>query len=138
MFQKMLLLAQTMTETEMAEQFFNNEAMVLPQNAEAAVMGLGVAFVMIYLIMMVVWLVIMVAVVLVPLWLICKKAGISPYISLLILVPGANLAIYWILALVNWPNLKPEAEQNANHFVTQNPSPTNPEQDMESSNKLDG
>ena len=138
MFQKMLLLAQTMTETEMAKQLFNNDAVVLPQNAEAAAMGVGVAFVMIYLIMMVVWLVIMVAVVMVPLWLICKKAGISPYISLLILVPGANLAFYWILALINWPNLKPEAERNANHLVNQNPLPTNPEQDIKSSNNFDG
>jgi hypothetical protein len=53
-------------------------------------------------------LVIVVALTIIPLWIIFKKAGISPYISLLILVPGVNMAFYWILALITWPNMKTE------------------------------
>ena len=68
----------------------------------------GGFFILFILFWMVFCLVMTVALTIIPLWIICKKAGISPYISLLILVPGVNLAFYWILALINWPNLKAE------------------------------
>jgi|GEM_PF-5267962 len=45
---------------------------------------------------------------LVPLWLICKKAGLNPLLSLLIFVPLVNTFLMWIIALIDWPNVKKE------------------------------
>ena len=51
-------------------------------------------------------LIIFVVLVVIPLWIICKRVGISPYFSLLILVPGVNFFFCWIIALVVWLNTK--------------------------------
>ena len=42
------------------------------------------------------------AIVLVPFWFICKKAGFSPWLSLLNLVPLGNLILLYVLAFAQW------------------------------------
>ncbi len=42
----------------------------------------------------------------VPFWQICKKAGFSPALSLLILVPVANIFLPFFLAFADWPALR--------------------------------
>jgi hypothetical protein len=43
------------------------------------------------------------AIVIIPLWFICKKAGLSPWLSLLVLVPcGGILILLYVLAFAQW------------------------------------
>jgi len=42
------------------------------------------------------------AIVIVPFWFICKKAGFSPWLSLLLIVPLGNLVLYYLLAFAEW------------------------------------
>lgn len=42
------------------------------------------------------------AIVIVPVWFICKKAGFSPWFSLLCAVPLGNLALLYVLAFAEW------------------------------------
>ncbi len=44
--------------------------------------------------------------VLIPYWRIFKKAGFSPALSLLMLVPFANIALLYWFAFADWPSLK--------------------------------
>lgn len=37
-----------------------------------------------------------------PFWFICKKAGFSPWLSLLYLVPLGGLVLNFVLAFANW------------------------------------
>lgn len=41
-----------------------------------------------------------------PYWRIFKKAGFSPALSLLMLVPIANIVMIFFLAFAEWPALK--------------------------------
>jgi hypothetical protein len=41
-----------------------------------------------------------------PYWRIFKKAGFSPALSLLMLVPIANIVMLFFLAFADWPALK--------------------------------
>jgi predicted membrane channel-forming protein YqfA (hemolysin III family) len=41
-----------------------------------------------------------------PFWLICKKAGLSPWLSCLIFIPFGALVLPFILAFSDWPTLK--------------------------------
>jgi hypothetical protein len=43
-----------------------------------------------------------VAIFIIPLWHICKKAGFSPWLSLLVLVPLGALILLYILAFAQW------------------------------------
>jgi hypothetical protein len=43
-----------------------------------------------------------VAVIIVPFWFICKKAGFSPWLSLLNIIPMGNLVLIYILAFAEW------------------------------------
>jgi hypothetical protein len=45
---------------------------------------------------------IVMAIVLLPLWFICKKAGFSPWLSLLIFVPLGGLILLYVLAFADW------------------------------------
>lgn len=51
-----------------------------------------------------------------PFWFICKKAGLHPALSILSLIPLANIAFLFYLAFAKWPSLDqnsaPEALQN--------------------------
>ncbi len=42
------------------------------------------------------------AIVIVPTWFICKKAGFSPWLSLLALVPFGGLILLYVLAFAEW------------------------------------
>jgi len=44
-------------------------------------------------------------IVVVPFWQIFKKAGFSPFFSLLMLIPLVNLIMLFVLAFVSWPAL---------------------------------
>jgi len=47
-----------------------------------------------------------IAVTIVPYWKIFTKAGFSPWLSLLVLVPVANLVILYVVAFSEW-NIRP-------------------------------
>jgi len=42
------------------------------------------------------------AIIIVPFWFICKKAGFSPWLSLLNIVPFGNLILVYVLAFAQW------------------------------------
>ena len=48
------------------------------------------------------FLLIFVVIVMIPYWMIWKKAGFSPWLSLLMLVPLANFIMLYVLAFSEW------------------------------------
>jgi ABC-type transport system involved in cytochrome c biogenesis permease subunit len=42
------------------------------------------------------------AIIIIPFWFICKKAGFSPWLSLLNIVPFGTLILVYILAFADW------------------------------------
>lgn len=48
------------------------------------------------------FMIICVAVVVIPLWQICKKAGFSPLLSLLVVIPFGGLILLYVLAFARW------------------------------------
>jgi hypothetical protein len=42
------------------------------------------------------------AILIVPFWFICKKAGFSPWLSLINIVPLGNLVLIYLLAFAEW------------------------------------
>lgn len=42
------------------------------------------------------------AIVIIPFWFICKKAGFSPWLSLLNIIPLGNLILIYVLAFAEW------------------------------------
>ena len=50
-----------------------------------------------------VWMLVMAAVVVIPFWRICGKAGYPGLLSLLILIPLVNLLFLYFLAFFEWP-----------------------------------
>lgn len=49
------------------------------------------------------WMLILAAVIVVPFWRICQKAGYTGWLSLLILFPIVNLGLLYFLAFARWP-----------------------------------
>jgi hypothetical protein len=45
---------------------------------------------------------VMLAILVVPFWFICKKAGFSPWLSLLNIIPLGNLVLIYVLAFSDW------------------------------------
>jgi hypothetical protein len=45
---------------------------------------------------------VMIAIILVPFWFICKKAGFSPWLTFLNIVPLGNLVLLYLLAFGEW------------------------------------
>jgi hypothetical protein len=43
-----------------------------------------------------------IAIMIIPLWQICKKAGFSPWLSLLVIVPFGVLILLYVLAFAGW------------------------------------
>lgn len=41
-------------------------------------------------------------IVLIPFWFICKKAGFSPWLTLVNIIPMGNLVLIYILAFAEW------------------------------------
>lgn len=52
------------------------------------------------------WMLLMGAILVVPFWRICKKAGYPGPLGLLVLIPLVNLALLYFLAFANWPGPK--------------------------------
>ncbi len=46
------------------------------------------------------------AIVIIPFWRICTRVGLSPWLSLLLIVPIANLVFVYVLAFGEWPALR--------------------------------
>lgn len=46
--------------------------------------------------------IIVLAIILVPYWFICKKAGFSPWLTLLNIIPLGNLVLVYVLAFSEW------------------------------------
>ncbi len=44
---------------------------------------------------------------------ICRKAGFSPWLGLLILVPLANIILLWFVALADWPAMPSARNESA-------------------------
>lgn len=42
----------------------------------------------------------------VPYWFICKKAGFSPWLSLLNVIPLGQIILIFLLAFAEWPSLR--------------------------------
>jgi hypothetical protein len=42
------------------------------------------------------------AIILIPFWFICKKAGMSPWLTLLNIIPLGNLVLIYVLAFAEW------------------------------------
>ncbi len=42
------------------------------------------------------------AIIIIPFWFICKKAGFSPWLSLLNVIPLGNLILVYVLAFAQW------------------------------------
>ena len=68
-----------------------------PPNAEAIRhMAMAVVFILPIIILVVL------AIIIVPFWFICKKAGFSPWLSLLNIIPLGNLILIYVLAFSDW------------------------------------
>ena len=66
----------------------------------------------------VIFLVVLAAVV-IPTWFICKKAGFSPWLSFILLIPLGGLVLLYVLAFAEWKVIPvPEA-----YWPTQPPIP---------------
>jgi len=47
-----------------------------------------------------------VSIFMIPFWRIFKKAGFSPWLSLLMPIPFVNFVMFYVLAFAQWPNSK--------------------------------
>jgi uncharacterized membrane protein YhaH (DUF805 family) len=65
------------------------------------------------------FLLIMFVIAIIPYWMIWKKAGFSPWFSLLIFVPIANLIAIYVLAFSEWKVVP--ASQSVTNFTYHNP-----------------
>ena len=59
-------------------------------------------FILAFMAIMPVLILVGLAIVIVPVWFICKKAGFSPWLSLLCAVPLGNLILLYVLAFSEW------------------------------------
>jgi len=55
-----------------------------------------------FLAVMPVIFIVILAIVIVPFWFICRKAGFSPWLSLINLVPLGSLILLYVLAFADW------------------------------------
>ncbi len=58
------------------------------------------------------WLIVAAVFLVIPAWRIVKRVGMNPALSLLLLVPLANVICLWIFAFSEWPALKQDAPAN--------------------------
>ena len=60
------------------------------------------------LLMVLVALLVFGLILLIPYWMIFKKAGYSPWLSLLMILPFVNLIMLYFLGFSDWPSLRPK------------------------------
>jgi uncharacterized membrane protein YhaH (DUF805 family) len=58
------------------------------------------------------WILLISAIVVLPVWRICTKAGYSGWLSLLVLIPVANLIFVYFLGFSEWPSLRGDSSTN--------------------------
>jgi hypothetical protein len=68
------------------------------QPSQAQIMQMASAFIGIFAVMMMVGI----AIIVIPFWFICKKAGFSPWLTLINIVPMGNLVLLYVLAFAEW------------------------------------
>lgn len=56
------------------------------------------------------WMLVIVILVVIPVYRICKRAGYSGWLGLLILVPMVNLMLLYFIAFSDWPASKKGAQ----------------------------
>ncbi len=66
--------------------------------------NVGILEILVILIVVIVYGIIL----LIPSWMIVKKAGYNPALSLLILIPLVNLAALYVFAFSHWPEHRGE------------------------------
>ena len=88
-----------------------------PSDMNAAVAGMmGVG--------MLIFVAICMAIVIIPFWFILKKAGFSPWLSLINLVPLGTLILLYVVAFAEWKVIPaPQVAWNAPPFPPQPPYP---------------
>jgi cytochrome c biogenesis protein CcdA len=77
----------------MLAMFFDDNTMN-PQNMTAILAAVAGFYLVVFLIVVVVLII--------PTWFICKKAGFSPWLSLLIIIPFGGLVLLYVLAFSEW------------------------------------
>jgi hypothetical protein len=88
-------------------QMFNNGGIL------AAIIGFYFVFFIIFM-----------AIVIIPFWFILKKAGFSPWLSLINLVPLGTLILLYVVAFAEWKVIPaPQVAWNAPPFPPQPPYP---------------
>ena len=66
------------------------------------------------------------AIIIVPFWFICKKAGFSPWLSLINIVPLGGVILCYVLAFSNWqvvPAPQPGWDAPPSNYPPQPPYP---------------
>ena len=58
------------------------------------------------------WMLLFLVFVLLPFWRICTKAGYSGWLSLLVLIPLANVIFLYFLGFSEWPSLRGDSSTN--------------------------
>jgi len=58
------------------------------------------------------WMLLFLAIVVLPFWRICTKAGYSGWLSLLVLIPLANVIFVYFLGFSEWPSLRGDKSTN--------------------------
>jgi hypothetical protein len=53
-----------------------------------------------------IWQLLILVILVVPFWQIFKRAGFSPWLSLVMFIPVVNLVALYMLAFASWPALK--------------------------------
>ncbi len=53
------------------------------------------------------WWIIVAVIGVIPFWRLCVRVGYSPWLSLLVLLPIANLIFIYYLAFSDWPGQRP-------------------------------
>ena len=88
----------------------NPQSQLLPMSTHhlllASIGPLGTSELLVILVL----LTILTAVIVLPFWFICKKAGLSPWLSLMAFIPMGALILPFLLAFIDWPALKRDTQ----------------------------
>jgi hypothetical protein len=78
------------------------------ENPKMEEMGMSMTLIplVLFLVALLVVVPLVLALVVLPFWIICKKAGFHGALSLLMLVPIGNLILPFMLAFMDWPALQ--------------------------------
>jgi len=77
-------------------------AAILQETASQPDLAQAQRIAMTLLAIMPIFILIGLAIVILPFWFICKKAGFSPWLSLLNIVPFGSIILWYVLAFADW------------------------------------